>query len=175
MEYWVDGYNLILRKGWEKSGGLEQARLRLLRLAVPLGAPVRVYFDARRGEGRSRDESPSTRVRPVYVTAGAADDAMASDLRGAPKGQVTVVTDDRELRGRAKQLGAVTLGVEKFLERLDHANAPVREPSPASRTPALDERVRFAPETRDVRLSRREVDEWMKIFGLEDPPPDAPR
>ena len=174
MEYWVDGYNLILRKAWESEGGLESARAKLLRLAVPLGCPVRIYFDARKGDGRTRDESPSTRVRPVYVPNRDADDAIAADLRNAPKGSVTVVTDDRELRGRAKQLGASTLGVEKFLEKLDHANAPVREPSPSSRTPALDDRIRSAPETRDVRLSKREVDEWMKIFGLDDgaaPPP----
>ena len=174
MEYWVDGYNLILRKAWDREGGLESARAKLLRLAVPLGSPVRIYFDARKGDGRARDESPSTRVKPVYVTNRDADDAIAADLRLAPKGSVTVVTDDRELRGRAKQLGATTLGVEKFLERLDHANSPVREPSAASRTPALDDRIRSAPVTRDVRLSKREVDEWMKIFGIDDgtaPPP----
>jgi predicted RNA-binding protein with PIN domain len=165
MEYWVDGYNLILRKAWDREGTLEQARARLLRSVVPLGVPLRVYFDAKKGDGRSRDESPSTRVKAVYATAVAADDAMASDLRGVPRGQITVVTDDRELRGRAKQLGAATLGVDKFLEKVDLANAPVREPPPSSRAP---EPQPGAKDVRDFRLSKKEVDEWMKAFGLDE-------
>jgi predicted RNA-binding protein with PIN domain len=177
MEYWLDGYNLVLRKGWDREGGLEAARARLLRAVTPLGVACRVYFDARGGAGvggPSREESPSTLVRPLYVKDRPADDAMADDLRAAAKGTVTVVTDDRELRGRAKQLGATTLGVEKFLEKLDHAATPVRKPSASSR--ARKKEPGATPEAgRDARLSKREVDEWMKLFGFEEGEPGGPK
>jgi len=169
MEYWVDGYNLILRKGWDREGTLEQARGRLLRAAVLLGVPVRVYFDARRGAAgpSEREESPAARVRPLYVREGAADDALAADLRAAATAaEVAVVTDDRELRGRVKSLGGRTLGVDKFLERLEVAGAPAR---PGRRPPAASDRKSGAAASgpRDVRLSTKEVDAWLKTFGIE--------
>src|SRR5262245_22126773 len=129
MEYWVDGYNLILRKGWDKELTLSQARERLLRAVVPTGLPTRVYFDASRDRVTgSNVTSPSTKVTPVFVRSGTADDAMIADLRAVRAPDVTLVTDDRELRGRARQVGANALGVDKFLERIDVANAPPAPP-----------------------------------------------
>lgn len=168
MEYWIDGYNLLLRRGLDREGSLEAARGRLLRSLVPLGVPCRAYFDARKGapSGDERDASPATTVRARFVRDRSADDAMIDDLRGVPRGSVVLVTDDRELRGRARQLGAATLGVARFVEKLDLAASPVRPKdgdrrSGAARGPAEG--------GRDARLSKREVDEWMKLFGFDDP------
>ena len=165
MEYWVDGYNLILRKGWDREVSLDAARARLVRDAALLDLPVRVYFDASKGKVVAGAALGSPRVKVVFTRSGTADDAIAAELRGAAKSGVVVVTDDRELRGRAKQLGAVSVGVDKFLKRLELAVSPVvRPPAPKSKAKTLG----ADPEVRDARPSPREVDEWMKIFGFDD-------
>ncbi len=172
MEYWVDGYNLILRKGWDRDFALHQAREKLLRAVVPLGVQVRLYFDASRDRGAEGHlASPSSKVVTIFVRTGSADDAMVADLRRVKATDITLVTDDRELRGRAKQVGARTVGVEKFLERFDQANSPtppVRQSSPAA--PLHPPRSDAPPEDdgRPKRVSREEVDDWMKAFGITD-------
>jgi hypothetical protein len=95
----------------------------------------------------------------VFVTGGTADDAMAEALRGAPRNQVTLVTDDRELRGRARQLGANTCGVNRFLVKLDKKISPVTKP-----------RGRDAPTSPDGKprhVSAKDVDDWMNYFGFD--------
>jgi predicted RNA-binding protein with PIN domain len=170
MEYWVDGYNLILRAGRDRGVSLEAARARLIRETAALNVPVRLYFDASKGDGGPNVGRGSGKVAVVFVRKGTADDAIAADLRAARKGETVVVTDDRELRGRAKQLGAATVGVDKFLKRPDLAVSPVvTKPAPTSRAKDLG----ADPDVRDARPSAREVDEWMKIFGFDEP--DAPK
>ena len=160
MEYWVDGYNLILRQGWTRAGAtLDEARERLLRHVQALRAPARLYFDASRtGATVDRGRCASGGVRIVFVSRSSADDAMVNDLRGhrAPR-DVTIVTSDRELRRRARQLGASTVGVEKFATRVAHANAP------ASRPPSR----RAETGGRTAPLSDGEVDDWMNWFGYD--------
>ena len=167
MEYWVDGYNLILRKHWNAKATLQQARDRLLSAVTALGGPVRVFFDASKpGAGGRQPGTPSTRVAATFVRDKSADDAIADALRSTPKGTVTVVTDDRELRGRARQLGANTCGVDRFLEKLEKAYAPQSKPTQRGGD--------AAPSEKPGHISKRQVDDWMKYFGFdedEDPLP----
>ncbi len=67
-----------------------------------------------------------------------------------------MVTDDRELKLRVKGLGATSLGVAKFAERLRVESAP-KSAAPAK--PA---------EKKDKRLSSSEVDDWMQFFGFDE-------
>ena len=95
MEYWIDGYNVILRKRWNANRTLEQAREHLLSAALALGVPVRVYFDASKAPGGiGPAHSRSSRVVPVFVTGGTADDAMAEALRGARGGRGVIAGAD---------------------------------------------------------------------------------
>lgn len=161
MEYWVDGYNLILRRRWNAQATLEQARDRLLSAVAGLGVQVRVFFDASKpGAGGPVTGSPSTKVVSTFVRDGTADDAMAEALRAAPKGTVTVVTDDRELRGRARQLGANTCGVDRFLQKLERRHTP--------RSKQRHRGGKVAPGEKPGHVSKKQVDEWMKYFGFDE-------
>jgi len=161
VEYWIDGYNLILRKRWNATMTLEQSREKLLAAVTGLGVPVRVFFDASRpGAGGQGGHSRSTRVTPVFVRDRSADDAMADALRSAQKGVVTVVTDDRELRGRVRQLGANALGVTKFLERVEKKTGPRSQPGAHGR--------KVPPGEKPGHVSRKQVDDWMNWFGFDE-------
>ena len=163
MEYWIDGYNLILRRGGPRPDELmEAARERLLRGATALAVPMRIYFDASGGGGPAVAARSQGAVRAIYVGDRSADDQMVSDLRahGNPR-DVTIVTDDRELRQRARQLKANTLGVARFGERLDRAVSPASHPAPGR------------PEKGEARpaggnLSKKQVDEWLDYFGIDE-------
>jgi predicted RNA-binding protein with PIN domain len=176
VEYWIDGYNLILRRGGGRlKGTLEDERRNLVRSLGSLGAAVRVYFDAARFPGGQvpKAECPP-QVSPIFVTAGAADDAITDDLRkaGAKVARLcTVVTDDRELRLRSKQLGATSVGVDKFLEHLAHASTPVS--APKLRPPGrgkLGEPMSSEPDGDDRRPSEdlpQGADFWLKEMDLD--------
>jgi hypothetical protein len=84
---------------------------------------------------------------------------MITALRAAPRGTVTLVTDDRELRGRARQLGANTLGVDRFLEKLERAVSPV-PPKPATKKGPAGDRGQHG-------LSKKQLDDWMNWFGFD--------
>ena len=86
MEYWVDGYNLILRKRWVRTMTLEAAREKLLRAVVALNSTVNVFFDASRTAGAVTKESglsPSSKVIVTFVRSGTADDSI---IRAVPPG-----------------------------------------------------------------------------------------
>lgn len=164
MEYWIDGYNLILRKRWTETLTLEQSRDKLLSAVTALDVPVRVFFDASKagghGGGPGSHASPSTKVTPRFIRDGSADDAMVDALRGVPKGSVTLVTDDRELRGRARQLGANALGVSKFLERLEKRRSPI--------SPPRTRNGKTAPGEKPTHISKKQVQDWMDWFGFDE-------
>ncbi len=82
-----------------------------------------------------------------YAGTGEADDRIVRWLQANATRRALVITDDADLRRRVRTLGAVVGDARGFLQPLRGAHDP-RE----SRGP----------------LSPGEVDEWMKIFGLED-------
>ena len=158
MHYWLDGYNIIFRERWNESeGSLEAARDKLLRSLGAIGAKTKVYFDASRSGGGISSAGQDTRgVKVVYVQQSSADDAMVADLRAGSAQGVVLVTDDRELRIRAKQLGASSVGSRKFLERLQRGSSPQGKSASG------------AKDTRQDGVSKRKVDDWLDYFDIDE-------
>lgn len=161
-QLWVDGYNLIGHLKLLAAGSLENARSRVLGLLS--GRKVRVYFDARSGGNTER----RGHVEIVFTRGGTADDRIVADLRGAGAAarDVRVITNDRELAGRCRQLGASCEGCASFLGALQ------------PQTPAAPPR-KAAPGEPAAHMSRRELEELQRIFETprEDPSakPPGPR
>ncbi len=98
---------------------------------------------------------------PTYsdVRAGCAGQGQAADrlvLNRVKKAhnprEMTVVTSDRELAGKARAAGALVMTAEEFMEAMQ----------PAPQTPDADE---LEAQTRaNVRLSTDEVEEWLDLF-----------
>ena len=175
MEYWIDGYNIILRRRRGGGASLEDERLLLARSLAALGAGVCIYFDAARSakEPMPVPELPLC-VRFAFAKASTADDMIVETLRRDPDraAATTVVTDDRELRQRSHQLGARTLGVDKFLKLVEQKNAPASRPAPVRR-PESD-----AAEKGIKNGLSLDANYWLKEMGLDaewkpDEPDDA--
>lgn len=155
-QLWVDGYNLIGHLKLLTSGSLENARSRVLGLLS--GRKVRVYFDARSGGSAER----RGHVEIVFTQGGTADDRIVQDLRalGTAARDIEVVTNDRELGGRCRQLGAACTACAAFLNSLQ----PQRTGNTARKSP---------PGDKSARMSRRELEDLQRIF--ETPPtPENP-
>ncbi len=148
MRHWIDGYNLLRHLQLEKGRSLEQARARLVGLVS--GAGVRIYFDAQGGGKEQR-----AGVEVVYSESQSADDRIVADLRSGGGGGITVVTNDRELTNRCKQLGAAVIGCSDYLQR---ESKPRSTRSQLAPDPARPSGVR----------TKVELDEWLRLFG-EDP------
>lgn len=141
----VDAYNAMYRLWAEAPHDRDEARRRLVEACqeavrsgrpVPARAHVTLVFDTHPGASRQGQRSRSGNVRWVYV-AGSADDAIVARVKedgGTPGRSVVVVTDDRELAGRTRQLGARVLGVRAFFAPGDPR---VDCPPPPAGGPAL--------------------------------------
>ncbi|NDK88967.1 NYN domain-containing protein [Gordonia desulfuricans] len=120
----VDAANVVgsVPDGWwrDRKGAAERLRDRLAPLAVSglggLPGPIRIVLVV---EGRARGVTPVDGVEVVDAP-GSGDDAIVdavrvnrpdSDTRETPDAPgITVVTADRELRSRVRELGALVLG-----------------------------------------------------------------
>ena len=121
----VDGMNVIGTRpdGWwrDRDGAARRLLGRLQRLAREEGAQVTLVLD-----GRPLADLPAGRHGGVEVTyarrAGrdAGDDRIVEILDGREdRSDVTVVTSDRGLAGRARALGASIQGARSLLQHLD--------------------------------------------------------
>lgn len=81
-----------------------------------------------------------------YAGTGEADDRIVRWLQTNATRRAVVVSDDAELRRRVRTLGAGVLDARGFLDGLRRERDPREERGP---------------------LSPAEVDEWMRIFGLD--------
>lgn len=144
--YLIDGYNYLHRAQLLAGKDLEGARRLLVRRVAPLGGKVTVVWDARHGpQGAGRET-----VRNVTsIFARSADERILALLRGAADpAACCVVTDDREVAGRARQLRARSLSVGEVERRLSVSAAGDEKPA-SPRTSA-------------------EVREWLEYFGEVD-------
>jgi hypothetical protein len=123
----IDGHNAIHRLGL-RTGSHEGDRRALLARVRRADPQAEVYFDARQAPPRLPDLPREGGLRVRYVRGREADDAILDRVRSAERpGDLVVVTDDRELAGGARQLGARTLPVREFL---GEDGTPAQEPPP---------------------------------------------
>ena len=146
----IDGYNLVMR---EREEGVSLQDLReafLLRVAAVRrpGHPVTVVFDGVSSGSSSRRFADGLRV--LYSRKPrSADDLIVTLVSKAHRGQVTVLTFDRELAGRVKSAGGRIGDPEAFFRLPDRAREPRRREKPP-------------PPTGD------ETDFWERIFRDRD-------
>jgi len=121
----VDGMNVIGARpdGWwrDRAGATRRLLARLQALHRAAGDPVTVVLD-----GRPLPDVPEgdhDGVQVLYARRGgrdAADDRLVEFLRDLDEpGDVTVVTSDRGLRTRVRELEATVVGAGNLLAQLD--------------------------------------------------------
>jgi (2Fe-2S) ferredoxin len=114
MHALVDGHNAIGRLGITAADD-EGRRRTLLHRVARLTSDATVFFDARGAPllAPAVDREGNLEVR--FSRARAADEDIVAFVRAAANpGALLVVTDDRELAGRARQAGAKSTGVAEF-------------------------------------------------------------
>ncbi len=145
MEYWIDGYNFLKRSDFESKADLATRRRKLAEAVAALGVPARIVYDARDG---GRTDPGSGRFPGIRIEfARKADDAIVLALHDVrrPDG-ITVVSDDREVAGKARNLGARTASTRAFADQLRRSAG-----DPAGGKPESP--------------SAGEVEEYLRIFG----------
>jgi predicted RNA-binding protein with PIN domain len=125
VHFIVDGMNVIGSRpdGWWRDRGA--ARRRLVADLARLGdaAEITVVFDGRPTTGEE-DEAAATGVQVSFAPGGpnAADDAIVAMVRGlVDPADTVVVTSDRALVERVRQLGTTVESVTVFRARLPTA------------------------------------------------------
>ncbi len=170
----IDGYNLLFTAGFEGlnrgRGWLEQARQRLIKhlethLPPEEHSRTLIVFDVSVDVLKARERdledvrdgavSPNSGIQVAFAfDFEEADDMLESLIRkhSSPK-NLTVVSSDNRIRKCAMARRATSIGSDEFLNRLER-------PAHKSETIANEEASRA-----DIRLSDREVEEWLREFG----------
>jgi predicted RNA-binding protein with PIN domain len=141
MRYWIDGYNLLFKLPALK-GSLEEKRRALIielnRQAKHLNLQITVVFDAA-DPHRSLDLiSHYDALEIIYTTSRSTADESILHAIETTKNPINlcIVTSDKDLAHKAKNLGAQTLSLADFLKRLakkqknKRAKPPVSQDSP---------------------------------------------
>lgn len=147
MRVLIDGHNAMAAL---KVGGKthEEQRRNLLRRVADAAPQAMVFFDARRAPVGIMDAMSELGVSVRYCRGREADIAILDIVRAASApAQIIVVTNDREVSGKAAQLGARALAVKEFFG----PRSPL--PRPGQRPPKKPE---FTPQ--DFGFSSDEVD-----------------
>ena len=130
MRILIDGHNAI---GALKIKGEshEEARVLLLRRVAACAPGAVVYFAARNAPPGVISSRREQGVKVIYCRKKEADARILERVRDAAEpGGYTVVTNDREVRGKARQLGASVARVREFFGPPDE---PAKEPPPRPR------------------------------------------
>ncbi len=129
MPVLLDGNNLLHRLPQDRRSR-KDVRRAALDLVRREGVRVTVVFDGPPPAGTPEREALGS-VTVVYAGSSSADEVILRRVSGARRGQLTVVTDDRELARRARQAGARVQPVASWLDKL---TVPDRE-KPAALSP----------------------------------------
>jgi predicted RNA-binding protein with PIN domain len=153
MPFLIDGHNLIPKLGLRLDDPDDEMELvRLLQdFARIRRQPVEVYFDGA-PVGQAGLRKMGTIKAHFVRLSQSADSAIRKRLEAMGKSAKnwTVVSSDREVQTSARTNGAAALASEEFVKLL--------------RT-ALTE---SAPVEGERKLSAREVEEWLKLFGRKE-------
>ena len=160
MEYYIDGHNLIPKlHGIRLSDDNdEQALLERIQEYTRLSRKKCTVFFDKAPENRTRSESYGT-LHVVYVTHQTKADeeiiARVNRLGKARAAEVTVVSSDQHVQWQCRQAGAKTLPSEQFAAEM---NSTFSGKVPSARARKTGPRI-------EPKLSSKEVDEWLKLFG----------
>jgi predicted RNA-binding protein with PIN domain len=130
MRVLIDGHNAM---GALKVGGKthEEKRRNLLRRVAEIAPQATVFFDAARAPAGTMETLAELGVTVRYCRNMEADAAILGTVRAtAAPGQLIVVTNDREVAGRATQLGARALRIEEFFGPRSPLPRPGQRPPP---------------------------------------------
>lgn len=160
MEYYIDGHNLIPKlQGIRLSDDNDELALleRLQEFARLSRKKCTVFFD-KAPENRTRSESYGT-LHVVYVTHQTkADEEIIARVNKAGKAraaEITVVSSDQHVQWQCRQAGAKILESERFAAEMNSTFSGKVSPT----------RGRKAQPRIEPKLSSKEVDEWLKLFG----------
>ncbi len=169
--YLVDGYNYLHRAGLARGPLEHQRRLLVKRLRGLVrgdGDRVALVWDAHRAYGGFSvldGEQHGAAMRSVYARE-SADARILAIVRSAEQpGRYVVVSDDREVAGRARLLGARTASVEEIERRLRRrapaggAGSERRRAGSGAHAPEADEKPRTQ--------SAEEIAYWKRVFGAD--------
>jgi len=150
MPYLIDGHNLIPKLGLRlDSLDDEQELIAILQEDIRLGSKkqVEVYFDGAPPlhAGTRKLGTVTAHFVPLGTTA---DNAIRRRLKkmGKSAKNWTVVSSDRQVQADARSAQANVISSEEFAKKLKKARDSA--PKPAN----------------DRKLSKNEVDDWLKVF-----------
>ena len=130
----LDGYNVINVGNISPARELHERRRELIRRAAEYslrkkGIQLLIFFDSK--EEGFLNEPANSFVRVIFTKTGSADDAMVDWIkRHRTPAEIQMVTDDNELRERAKTEGASFISVSELMKRFDfnHSGKPTAMP-----------------------------------------------
>ena len=144
MRILIDGHNALHALRVEGATHAAQ-RAALLRFVAERTPRATVYFDARDAPPHAIDTAREHGVDVVYCRHREADAAILDEVRDSDQsGALIVVSNDREVCGRARQLGARVASVHEFFGPGRSRDTGAAEESPGA-LQVLRGRWRFKP------------------------------
>ncbi len=160
MEYYIDGHNLIPKlSGIRLSDDNDETKLleRIQEYARLSRRKCTVFFD-KAPDNKTRDSNYGT-LHVIYVTHHMkADEEIIERVVRLGKmraKEVTVVSSDQHVQWQCHQAGAATITSEAFAENMNRTFSSGERNGNRSKK---SQRI-------EPKLSPKEVEEWLEIFG----------
>ncbi len=126
----VDGHNAMYALGIEH-GKHENRRRYLLDRVRAIEPRATVFFDARNAPAGLPPVASESGLRVVYCQEREADHEIIDTVRDADEPrEFLVVSNDREVTGRCRQLGARTESIAEFFDRPERRTMTTTGPAP---------------------------------------------
>ncbi len=153
MHYFIDGYNFLFRLSKQKLPLEKKRTLLLITLneeIEKLRMDATIVFDSSEKLRESASRGHLDALEIIYTTKQeTADDYILKAIKASSNPQnETVVSSDRELTGRCKQLGAKAVTIEQFLSMIQKKKA----------------RKKRGSATRAFKDTEKEIERLLKIF-----------
>ena len=182
MHYYIDGYNLFFKTFDPLPENFQACRNRLIKILHDrvdyLKLNATLVFDAHHHSGEEHRFHPGN-LEVVFTRKGqSADDFILEEIASslAPHRE-TVVSSDRELRHRARNLGANVTSVEEFIDNLSSRFANKRrkekkQPSSLQIPPPITDArkkkpVPSSPEPAPSEPSPGSLEYYLKAFQVD--------
>ena len=158
MPYWFDGNNLLgLSAAAARADRGSRAAFLSALSGWRGGGRFLVWFDG--DDPADMPSPPGVAVR--YSAPESADAAICRRLREIERpGEITVVTNDRELSSRCRDAGGNVLDWNRFTLKMQ------ARPAPENRPRGRPDRARQARRTPVDAAPAVDVDDWLRFFGI---------